>query len=64
MSYRIQWHQSEDEPIIGKPIVIERKDLHGSTYSVDSNQGRWEVHRRINNIIRWVYIDDILPENQ
>lgn len=58
------WHDAEEEPIINKPILVEKKDLHGSVFSVDANQGRWEVHRRINNIIRWLYIEDLLPNKQ
>nr|DAL65467.1 MAG TPA_asm: hypothetical protein [Caudoviricetes sp.] len=59
--FEILWHDTEEEPISNRPILVEKKDLHGSVFSVDANQGRWEVHRRINNIIRWLYIEDLLP---
>lgn len=50
------WHDAEEEPIRHRPILVEKKDLHGSVFSGDANRGRWEVHCRINNIIRWIYI--------
>lgn len=64
--FEILWHDTEEEPIPNRPILVEKKDLHGSVFSVDANQGRWnqgrwEEHRRINNIIRWLYIEDLLP---
>ncbi len=58
------WHDSEEEPTPQKFILAERKDLHGNTYQCDTNHGRWEVYRRINNIIRWAYIEDLIPTNK
>ena len=62
--FEILWHDTEEEPISNRPILVEKKDLYGSVFSVDANQGRWEVYRRINNIIRWLYIEDLLSIEQ
>lgn len=58
------WHDSEEEPCVGSLILVERKDLHGKQYKVDININRWEVHRRIENIIRWAYLEHFLPPKE
>lgn len=55
------WHDSEEEPDKNEPILVKRKDLLGDTYATSRNNGKWEVHRRINNIVRWAYINDLIP---
>lgn len=59
------WHHTSEEPKIDKPIIIQYASLvNGVSY--DSNRHiaeyPWERHVENLQILKWCYIDDLLPK--
>lgn len=58
------WHPASKEPEENRNILIEHKcgDLHYYTKNYDCYyEDPWDARVRILNITRWLYIDDLLP---
>ena len=58
------WHDSKKEPEENRNILIEHKcgDLHYYTKNYDCYyKDPWDARVRMLTITRWLYIDDLLP---
>lgn len=59
------WHSASEEPEYRKPIIIKRiSNTIGGTYVVDvyCSVIPWKSYADVYDIIKWCYIDDILPK--
>lgn len=59
------WHDTKEEPKIDKPIIIQYASLvNGVSYDRNRHIAEypWERHVENLNILKWCYIDDLLPK--
>lgn len=59
------WHDASEKPEYRKPIIIKRiSNTIGGTYVVDvyCNVIPWKSYANVYDIIKWCYIEDILPK--
>lgn len=59
------WHDAKEEPEYRKPIVVKRIcNIIEGTYVVDAycNVFPWKKYADVYGIIKWCYIEDILPK--
>ena len=56
------WHDAKEEPEKGK-LMIGIDDDGVSIYRwVDQDDGNWMYFAELNGLIRWAYIEDLLPK--
>ena len=55
------WHDISEEPKENERIITEFRD-NGVSYELDIPYENWECYCAFNNILRWCYLSDILPE--
>lgn len=59
------WHDASEEPEYRKPIIVKRiSNIIEGTYVVDAycNIFPWKKYADVYGIIKWCYIEDILPK--
>lgn len=59
------WHDASEEPEYRKPIIVKRIcNIIEGTYVVDvyCNVIPWKKYADVYEIIKWCYIEDILPK--
>lgn len=58
------WHDAKEEPEEHKFIVTQWLHEGEICYEADRKQPKvdWQNHVAENNIIKWCYVEDILPE--
>lgn len=55
------WHDASEEPKSNKEIITLTKYYGAETLNL-SGVFDWEYIAHLHNIIRWAYLDDILPK--
>lgn len=59
------WHDAEEEPETDKKIIVQHKDFFDDiNYEVVMHYAAssWQYNVAENNIIKWCYLADLLPE--
>lgn len=59
------WHDAKEEPEYGKPIIVKRIcNIIEGTYVVDVyyNVFSWKKYADVYEIIKWCYVEDLLPK--
>ena len=59
------WHDAKEEPETDKKIIVQHKDFFDDiNYEVVMHYAAssWQYNVAENNIIKWCYVDDLLPK--
>lgn len=59
------WHDAKEEPEYRKPIIVKRIcNIIEGTYVVDvyCNVIPWKKYADVYEIIKWCYVEDLLPK--
>lgn len=55
------WHDASEKPKENERIITEFRG-NGVSYELDIPYENWDCYCAFNDILRWCYINDILPE--
>lgn len=57
------WHDASENPKLNKFFVFENKCNEWETDCLYQHQ-KWNIHVAVNDLIRWAYIEDLLPNTE
>ena len=59
------WHEADEEPKKGKPIAtltIHNDFIAG--YGIADGGMTWEEVKKFDDVVKWLYVEDILPKGK
>lgn len=57
------WHDASENPKLNKFFVFENKCNEWETDCLYQHQ-KWNLYVAVNDLIRWAYIEDLLPNTE
>ncbi len=57
------WHDASENPKLNKFFVFENKCNEWGTDCLYQHQ-KWNLYVAVNDLIRWAYIEDLLPNTE